>query len=184
MGRKGKVKEEELAVEHIVSNAKISTAKCCQYCPLRLYTNKDDKIIFGVGNIITDTIMILPSYDTQAKIGYNTILKIVEDAYRDIVGKELLEEVYITRAVKCFKRTEFNLEKEAIKSCFSNLFYEIGRITPSKIIIFDKLCYNTLFNYNNNGLVQIKSVISPGVMYYDNDALKKVFIDEFKRALL
>lgn len=181
MGRR--VKEEELAVEHIVSNAKISTAKCCRYCPLRLYINKDDKIIFGVGNIITNTIIILPSYDTQAKIGYNTILKIVEDAYKDITGKELLEEVYVTRAVKCFKRTDFNLEKEAIKSCFSNLFYEIGRITPSKIIIFDKLCYNTLFNYNN-GLIQIKSVISPGVMYYDNDALKKVFIDEFKRALL
>lgn len=184
MGRRCKVKEEELAVEHIVSNAKISTAKCCQYCPLRLYINEEDKIIFGVGNIITDTIMILPSYDTHAKIGYNTILKIVEDAYRDIAGKELLEEVYVTRAVKCFKRTDFNLEKEAIKSCFSNLFYEIGRITPLKIIVFDKLCYNILFNYNSNGLIQIKSVISPGVMYYDNDALKKVFIDEFKRALI
>lgn len=179
-----RVKEEELAVEHIVSNAKISTAKCCQYCPLRLYANKEDKIIFGVGNIITNTIMVLSSYDTKAKIGYNTILKIVENAYKNITGKELLEEVYVTRAVKCFKRTDFNLEKEAIKSCFSNLFYEIGRIAPSKIIVFDKLCYNALFNYNNNGLVQIKSVISPGVMYYDNDALKKVFINEFKRALL
>ena len=184
MGRKGKVKEEELAVEHIISKINIQKAKCCQYCPLRLYTGKEDKIIFGVGNIITDTIMILPSYDTQAKIGYNTILKIVEDAYKNITGKELLEEVYVTRAVKCFKRTDFNLEKEAIKSCFSNLFYEIGRITPIKIIIFDKLCYNTLFNYNDNGLIQIKSVIGPGVMYYDNDALKKVFIDEFKRALI
>lgn len=184
MGGKYKVNEEELAVKHIISNAKINTAKCCQYCPIRLYINEENKIIFGVGNIITDTIMILPSYDTQAKIGYNTILKIVEDTYRDIAGKELLEEVYVTRAVKCFKRTDFNLKKEAIKSCFSNLFYEIGRIAPSKIIVFDKLCYNILFNYNNNNFVQIKSVINPGVMYYDNDALKKVFIDEFKRALL
>ena len=179
-----KVKNEELAVEHIVSKIDIQKAKCCQYCPLRLYANEEDKIIFGVGNIITNIIMILPSYDTKAKIGYNTILKIVEDAYKDITGKELLEEVYVTRAVKCFKRTDFNLEKEAIKSCFSNLFYEIGRITPLKIIVFDKLCYNVLFNYNNNGLVQIKSVISPGVMYYDNNALKKIFIDEFKRALI
>ena len=184
MGRKSKVKEEELAVEHIISNIKIQTAKCCQYCPLRLYTGEEDKIIFGVGNIITDTIMILPSYDTKTKIGYNTILKIVEDAYKNITDKELLEEVYVTRAIKCFKRTDFNLKKEAIKSCFSNLFYEIGCIAPPKIIVFDKLCYNALFNYNNNGLVQIKSVISPRVMYYDNDALKKVFIDEFKRALL
>lgn len=184
MGRKGKVKEEELAVEHIVSNAKINKAKCCRYCPLRLYANKDDKIIFGVGNIITDTIMILPSYDTQAKIGYNTILKIVEDAYKNITGKELLEEIYVTRAVKCFKKTDFNLEKEAIKSCSSNLFYEIGRILPKKIIIFDKELYNfDLYdcirdNYN------IKTVISPGVMYYDNQSLKDIFIKQFKEALI
>lgn len=184
MGTKRKVKEVDLAVEHIVSKAKIKTAKCCQYCPLKLYVSSDDDtIIFGTGNIITDTIMILPSYDVKAGIGYITMLKIVQDAYKDITGKELLEDVYVTRAIKCLNKTDFNLEKEAIKSCFSNLFYEIGRITPAKIIVFDKLCYNTLFNYNNNGIIKIKSVISPGVMYYDNQNLKKVFIDEFKRAL-
>ena len=184
MGGKYKVNEEELAVKHIISNAKINTAKCCQYCPLRLYTNEDDKIIFGVGNIITDTIMILPSYDTQAKIGYNTILKIVEDAYKDITGKELLEEIYVTRAVKCFKRTDFNLEKEAIKSCFSNLFYEISRITPSKLIIFDKQLYDFGLYSCNQGKFLVKTVVSPGVMYYDNQSLKDVFIKQFKEALI
>lgn len=179
-----RVKEVELAVEHIISKVKIQTAKCCQHCPLKLYSSNNGTIIFGTGNIITNTIMILPSYDTKAKIGYITMLKIVQDAYKDITGKELLEDVYVTRAIKCLNKTDFNLEKEAIKSCFSNLFYEIGRIAPSKIIVFDKLCYNTLFDYNNNGLIQIKSVISPGVMYYDNQSLKEVFIDEFKRALI
>ena len=184
MGRKSKVKEEKLAVEHIISNVKISTAKCCQYCPLRLYANKDDKIIFGVGNIITNTIMVLPSYDTKAKIGYNTILKIVEDVYKDIIGKELLEEVYATRAVKCFKRTDFNLEKEAIKSCFSNLFYEISHITPKKIIIFDKELYDFGLYHCVRDKYDIRTVISPGVMYYDNQNLKDIFIKQFKEAII
>ncbi len=184
MGKR-KVKEVELAAEHIVSNKKIKAAKCCQYCPLKLYVSSDDDtIIFGIGNIITDTIMILPSYDVKAGIGYITMLKIVQDAYKDITGNELLENVYVTRAIKCLNKTDFNLEKEAIKSCFSNLFYEIGRISPSKLIVFDRLCYDVLFNYNSNGLIKIISVISPGVMYYDNNALKDRFINEFKQALL
>lgn len=182
---KHRVKEVELAAKHIVSNKKIKAAKCCQYCPLKLYVSSDDDtIIFGIGNIITDTIMILPSYDVNAGIGYITMLKIVQDAYKDITGNELLENAYITRAIKCLNKTDFNLEKEAIKSCFSNLFYEIGRISPSKLIVFDRLCYEVLFNYNNNGLIRIIPVISPGVMYYDNNALKDRFINEFKQALL
>lgn len=182
MGKR-KVKENQLAVEHIVSNKKIKTAKCCQHCPLKLYSSDDDNIIFGAGNIITDIIMILPSYDVKAGIGYITMLNIVQDAYKDITGKELLENVYVTRAVKCLNKTDFNLEKEAIKSCFSNLFYEIGRIAPPKLIIFDRKCYDILFNYNNNGLIKIISVISPGVMYYDNQTLKDAFIKQFKEAI-
>lgn len=185
MGTKRKVKEVDLAIEHIISKAKIKTAKCCEYCPLKLYVSSDDDtIIFGVGNIITDTIMILPSYDVKAKIGYITMLQIVQDAYKDITGKELLEEVYVTRVIKCLNKTDFNLEREAIKSCLSNLYYEIVRITPRKLIIFDKQIYDFgLYRYNQGKYV-VKTVISPGVMYYDNDALKEVFIKQFKEALL
>lgn len=185
MAAKHKVKENDLAVEHIVSKAKIKTAKCCQTCPLKLYASSDDDtIIFGTGNIITDTIMILPSYDVKAKIGYITMLQIVQDAYKDITGKELLEEMYVTRAIKCLNKTDFNLENEAIKSCFSNLFYEIGRITPKKLIIFDKQLYDFGLYRCNRGKFTVKTVVSPGVMYYDNDALKNVFIKQLKEALL
>lgn len=184
MGTKRKVKENDLAVEHIVSKTKIKTAKCCQSCPLKLYASDDDTIIFGTGNIITDTIMILPSYDVKAKIGYITMLQIVQDAHKDITGKELLEEMYVTRAVKCLNKTDFNLENEAIKSCLSNLFYEIGRITPKKLIIFDKQLYDFGLYRCNEGKFTVKTVISPGVMYYDNNALKNVFIKQLKEALL
>lgn len=184
MGIKRKVKENEVATEHYSTQLFIHKADVCSRCPLKLYANEDDKIILGVGNIITDTIMILPSYDVKAKIGYITMLQIVQDTYKDITGKELLEEIYVTRTIKCLNKTDFNLEKEAIKSCFTNLCYEISRITPRKLIIFDKQIYDFgLYEYNQGKYV-VKTVISPGVMYYDNDALKDIFIKQLKEALL
>ena len=183
MGTKRKNKEVELAVEHYSTMLYVCNADVCSQCPLKLYANEDDKIIFGTGNIITDTIMILPSYDVKAGIGYPTMLKILQDAYRDIKGMELLEECYVTRGIKCLNKTDFNLDKDAIKSCITNLFYEVGRITPRKIIIFDKQLYDFGLYNCNRGKFIVKTVISPGVMYYDNQNLKDVFMKQLNEAL-
>lgn len=180
---KRKNKEVELAIEHYSTILYIHKANICANCPLKLYAEKNDKIILGIGNIMTNTIMILPSYDVKAKIGYSTILKIIQDAYRDIKGTELLEECYVTRSIKCLNKTDFNLEKDAIKSCITNLFYEVGRITPKKVIIFDKQLYDFgLYNCNRRKFV-VKTCISPGVMYYDNQNLKDIFMKQLNEAL-
>lgn len=176
-------KKEVLAVEHYKTALQIHKVKICSECPLRIYAKKDENIILGIGNIITDIMIVLPSYDVKAQIGYNTLLKIVQDAYKDICGKELLEECYITRSIKCLNKTDFNLEKDAIKSCITNLFYEVSRITPKKVIIFDKQIYDFGLYNCNKGRFVVKTVISPGVMYYDNQNLKDVFIKQFKEAL-
>lgn len=183
MATKRKNKEVELAVEHYSTMLYIHKANICANCPLKLYAEKDDKIIFGTGNIMTNTIMILPSYDVKAGIGYPTMLKIIQDAYKDIKGMELLEECYVTRSIKCLNKTDFNLEKDAIKSCITNLFYEVSRITPKKVIIFDKQLYDFgLYNYNQGKFV-VKTCISPGVMYYDNQKLKDIFMEQLNEAL-
>lgn len=184
MGTKRRNKEVELAVEHYSTMLYVCKADICSRCPLKLYAKKDDKIILGAGNVMTDTIMVLPSYDVKAGIGYPTMLKILQDAYRDIKDMELLEECYVTRGIKCLNKTDFNLDKDAIKSCITNLFYEVSRITPRKVIIFDKQLYDFGLYNCNRGKFIVKTVISPGVMYYDNDALKEVFIKQFKEALL
>lgn len=176
-------KEVELAVEHYSTKLYVKLAQCCSQCPLKLYAEEDDKIIFGTGNIMTDTIMILPSYDVKAGIGYPTMLKILQDAYRDIKGMELLEECYVTRGIKCLNKTDFNLEKDAIKSCITNLSYEICRIRPRKIIIFDKFLYDFISAYYTIIFPKIYQVVSPGVMYYDNQNLKYVFMKQLNEAL-
>ena len=184
MGTKRKNKEVELAVEYYSTKLYVCKADICSRCPLKLYAKEDDKIIFGIGNIITDTIMILPSHDVKAGIGYPTMLKIIQDAYKNILERELLEDVYVTRSIKCLNKTDFNLEKEAIKSCITNLFYEINRIAPNKIIIFDKQLYDFGLYNCNRGKFTIKTCISPGVMYYDNQNLKDIFIKQFKEAIV
>lgn len=183
MGTKRRNKEVELAVEHYSTMLYIHKADICANCPLKLCAEQEDKIILGTGNIMTDTIMILPSYDVKAGIGYPTMLKIIQDIYKEIKGKDILEECYITRSIKCLNKTDFNLEKGAIKSCITNLFYEVGRITPCKLIIFDKQLYDFGLYNCNRGKFVVKTVISPGVMYYDNQNLKDIFMKQLNEAL-
>lgn len=183
MGTKRRNKEVELAVEHYSTMLYIHKADICANCPLKLYAEQEDKIILGTGNIMTDTIMILPSYDVKAGIGYPAMLKIIQDIYKEIKGKDILEECYITRSIKCLNKTDFNLEKDAIKSCITNLFYEVGRITPRKLIIFDKQLYDFGLYNCNRGKFVVKTVISPGVMYYDNQNLKDIFMKQLNEAL-
>lgn len=177
------VKNNDLEVEHYETSLYIKDVLICSKCPLKLYAKKDDKIIFGTGNISTDTIVILPSYDIKAKIGYNTILNIVRKVYTDIKGTELLEDYYVTRSIKCLNKTDFNFEKDAIKYCINNLLYEIGCIKPKKLIIFDKQLYGFDFYNYNLGNFTIKTVVSPGVMYYNNQTLKDVFVKQLTDAL-
>ena len=183
MGIRRKKKDIKLSVEHMSTNLFISTCEICSKCPCRIYADKDDKIIFGVGNIYTDTIMILPSYDVKAGIEYPTILKIMQDTYKNITGKELLEDCYVTRTIKCFNKTDFNLEIIAIKSCFINLLYEVHRIKPKKVIILDRRIYDFGLYDCNKGKFTVKTVISPGVMYYDNQNLKDIFMEQLTEAI-
>lgn len=183
MGIKRKNKNIKLSIEHYSSQLFINKISTCYNCPLKLYSKENDTIVFGTGNRITDTMIILSSYDIKADVNYNNILKIVRDTYKDITGKELLENCYVTRTIKCINKTDFNLEKEAIKNCICNLYYELIRIKPTKLIIFDKQLYDfELYNYNR-GKYNVKTVISPAVIYYDNQNLKDVFVRQFKEAI-
>ena len=73
MGIKRKKQEKELAIEHMQTRFEIANYYTCRECPVRLYS-KEKYITYGVGNLHSDTIFILPNYDINAKIGYKTIL--------------------------------------------------------------------------------------------------------------
>lgn len=181
MGRK--CKTPVITIEHLTSKIKIKQAKCCSNCPIKIYCKDDETITFGTGNIFTNTIMVLPSYDFKADIGYPTILKIIQDCYKEITTKDILEDYYITRTIKCLNKTNFNLEKDAIKYCINHLFYEVFRLKPKKVIIFDKEIYDFGLYNCNRGKFIVKTVISPAIMYYNNQNLKDIFMKQLKEAI-
>ena len=76
MGIRRKSKNIKLSVEHYSSQLFINKIDICSNCPLKLYNKENDTIVFGTGNRVTNTMIILPSYDINADVNYNTILKI------------------------------------------------------------------------------------------------------------
>lgn len=177
MGRKKKIEKEEIAVEHLKTLLKISTAYSCNRCPLKLYADKESTITLGVGNILAGKVIILPKYDTNAKIGYLSILKILEEEYNKITSNLIYEDYYITRQIKCYSYNNFNMDLIARQCCKDHLFYEIIRIRPKLIINFDKD-----LDFPECGIKRI-DVISPAVMYYDNQSLKDKFVEQLSRAI-
>ena len=59
MGIKRKTKNIKLIVEHYGSQLFINRIHNCSNCPLKLYSKENDTIVFGTGNIVTDTMIIL-----------------------------------------------------------------------------------------------------------------------------
>lgn len=175
MGHRKNIKQ--IDVEHIATN--ISIKEKCSNCPMSIYHKDDAKVMLGVGNIYSDIMMILPPYDVEAKIGYNTILKLLIDEYRELTGKELLEDCYVTRYIKCVNKTPFNIYVNAYLYCYVYIQYEIKQLRPLHIISFDAKFSSIARNIHYD----VVEVMNPGVLYYDNESLKKRFRDELSKAL-
>lgn len=167
--------------KHLSSKIVINKTRMCENCPLHVFANDGQVIMFGAGNIFATTIMVLPPYDIKAKVDYITMIDLLENAYQEITGLDIYEENYITRSVKCFSKTNYDLNTIAINECANKLYYEIVRIHPKKVIVFDKNCDIDTIKYNTN--CNVFQVISPGVMYYNNTELKEKFMKQFKNAI-
>ena len=77
MGIRRKTKNIKLSVEHYSSQLFINKIDICSNCPLKLYSKENDTIVFGTGNRITNTMIILPSYDLNGKLNYSESDKIL-----------------------------------------------------------------------------------------------------------
>lgn len=173
-------KKDTILNKHIPSKLVINKIRMCESCPLHVFAEDGQVIMFGVGNIFANTIMVLPPYDIKAKVDYITMIDLLECAYKEITGLDIFEETYITRSVKCFSKTNYDLNTVAIKECANKLYYEIVRIQPNKVIVFDKNCDIDVIKANNYKVLQ---VMSPAVMYYNNTELKEIFMKQLKEAI-
>lgn len=178
--------KKEIAIQHINSNLRIQLMQCCNGCPFKIYAKENETIVYGVGNTFSDIIFVLPTYDVNAKVGYNTLVNLLKEQYKNITNNKLFENSYVTRIIKCYNKTDFDLEIQAIKHCYTNLAYEISRIKPKKVIVLTK-DYKYIIDYfkilfGNNTNIKFYQTYNIGVLYYDNK-YKDKFIKQLKEIL-
>lgn len=166
-------------VEYLTTRLEIKHFNGCNKCPNKLYAKNKDTIKLGVGNIYCNAIFVLPNYNINTNCKYETILDYLLKYYKEVRGENLLEKVYITRLIKCFNYSNYDIEKDCIKNCANMLYYEISRIKAYNIVFFGDTYYefNKLFNDTIFLGHNIIECFTPILLKYDN--IKSKFIKDF-----
>lgn len=172
------MRKSKVVIEHLPTSISIRDNKySCKGCPLSIYANENDKVMLGCGNIHARTMLVLTPYNVNASIDYLTCLKVLIDLYRNETGRELLDDSYVTRGIKCLNKSPYNLYEQAVSHCYTYFRYECNKLKPRKIISFNTNIYN-IKGYN------VVTITHPGVMFYNNEELKKKFKLEFIKEML
>ena len=174
-----------LATDHIVSKSLVCEHSICTDCPIKLFKREDEKVIYGIGNICTNTVFVLPPYDIRTNIKYETLLNKLIEVYKEITNKNILEEHYVTRIIKCLDKSNYEMYDKAATKCINHFITELNFIKPTKLIFFgDSLnhAYNNLFSKININ-VEIFDVYSPAVFFYDNVELHNKFVKQLTKAI-
>lgn len=142
-------------MEHktIESDSAIKDIEYCKSCPY-YFTEKDKHIVFGKGDIICDTVIILKQYNKNLSSFYYELLR---KLYRDEFNEELLDKYYVTHLPKCYNYSiqKYSNLDELVKSCLNITITELNTLCKyyKKIIIFDSIlsdmlqtCYPNVFN--------------------------------------
>lgn len=161
--------------EHITAYAKINACKTCVDCPLRVFAKEDDNVVLGIGNIFAKQWIVLPTYNTKCAT-YKTRLDVLIDVYKELTDRELREDFYITRDIKCINPSSYLLYHAAKDSCAHFLRYEYIKLHPQNIVWFSDNLYECPFENST-------TITSCAVMFYDDDKLKERFKQEFMNAI-
>lgn len=168
-----KDKDKEDYHGHLRTNLLIDKLRVCDNCPLKLYNKKDNTVIYGIGNIQANIIIIVKSYNVYKS---KELLIKLNNIWKEITGNNILEDVYITRLIKCYNNTDLNLDKDAINYCKGFVCHEICRILPTKVIVFGN--YSDYIDVLPRG-IKLYETYDIGILYYDNVTV----INKFKEQL-
>lgn len=165
--------------EEYVAGRLIKCSKVCNSCPLRIYAKDNTRYMLGTGNRFSDVVIILPPYDITKQ---NMFHKLRQE-YFDIYGRDILEDVYVTRSAKCVDKGDYNLINTSSVYCLNYLFAELRQIAPHRIINCDRNIDSFLDGVKLNAIKYFKC-ISPAVLFYDNEDNKQRFREELTKALM
>lgn len=170
-------------IEYLTTTIKIKHFSGCANCPNRLYVKDDDTIKLGTGNIYGNSIFVLPNYNINVNNKYETILDYLVKYYKEIRGEDLLEKVYVTRLIKCFNYSNYDIEKDCIKQCMFMLGYELNGIKAYNVVFFGNTYHEfcKYFNYNIFLRHNVVECSTPILLKYDN--VKSNFIKDFNHVM-
>lgn len=154
MGTKNTRSKNNVLFYKNYNSYRVNNNNICINCPSRIF-HLDEIINFGIGNINSGKLFILPTFNN-----INKIINVLSKEYTEITGLDLLENVYITALVKCIPDKDYNTYKQSIQYCNKFLKHEINRVKFRSIIYLytdiryyiDDCIYpqiQIILNYNN-----------------------------------
>lgn len=164
-----------MGIKHIDTRNEIKRVKTCYNCPAKLYAKDGETIKLGFGNSFADKVIVLPSYSLVEKGDYISCAKVL----LDIVGSRLYEDFYVTRDIKCYNVSSYDIHDACIINCNTFLNYELSKFIGKKLFVFgnvdlsriDKNILNTYIVYR---------LFNPYIMIVGEQVLKNKFINDVK----
>lgn len=161
------------------SKAFLHDSKRCLECPCRVYHSEKDKVILGTGNVLyAKRIFILPNYDIRANKRFETLIDILADVYKEVTGEDIVDNNYITREIKCYTRSQYDITELAREYCSGYIEYEIGRIKPKAVICCGDVRDNPAVVEAADKGLRVLYAYSPGCKFYN-----KVRFESFKKQI-
>lgn len=103
-----------MTIKHLESSLKIASCINCVNCPARLYT-KTTNVILGFGNLYSNKVIVLPTYSLDYK-GKGTYIN-TASILINIIGDRIFEDYYVTREIKCYSNSEYEIDEVCKRYC-------------------------------------------------------------------
>lgn len=118
----------------------------CNKCKSRMFCENPYRINLGYGNVNSNTIVIFDTFVNEKNYNFNKLLRAFEDKYKEILNRNALEDLYITKLVKCNNITSYDFYNPSIVYCKNYLlFLELNKYN-FKNIVFVGETFNDLFD--------------------------------------
>lgn len=142
----------------------------CPYCTncLNKMFNKKKILLHSKGNKTSNIVFLLSN-----KFFNESMEKVLYDLYKEITSRDVLDEVYITFAVKCPYCTNYNIQEDAIKHCYNVLNYELSNIKYSHLFVFGAAWQSVFSTKPKNGIYKF-----PNAKVYVMDSIGTYYKDK------